>query len=253
MKTLWSGCSLVLGLLFPLSAIAQDGRWTLAAEDGTCEIAFVDEQVDDGILAIDRFGTCGPSIDQITGYSLNNDGASILFYSTFSGVELLGQVQRDDTGAFKGAFRKGGALLLEHRSGSNTIVDPVSEAALLEPEEGVQAPDSAPEAEAPAEETAARGPCLALAGNPDACAEDTDLGPPEAGEMLVLTRLNLRNIPGTEGSSVLGRVEAGSCVAVNLCLEDAQGRLWCGISSEAGEGFVLKQDEKTVYARNSCP
>lgn len=249
MKAYATGVFVVLGLFAPLMAQAQDGRWSIVAEDGTCEIAFVDELVDDGILAIDRFGNCGPSIDQITGYALNNDGAVILFYSTFTGVDLVGQVSRDDSGAFKGAFRKGGALMVEHRSGSRAITDPVKEAALLEPEEGM---NTAAAPEAPAETAAPRGPCIALAGAPETCADEADLGEPETGEMRVLTRLNLRNIPGTEGSTVLGRVEAGACVAVNLCLEDAQGRLWCGVSTDAGEGFVLKQDDKTVYARNSC-
>jgi hypothetical protein len=252
MKPFTIGSSLVFGLFAPLSALAEEGRWTLAAEDGTCEIAFINEQVDDGILAIDRFGTCGASIDQITGYALNNEGAVILFYSTFTGVDLIGQVMQDETGAFKGSFRKGGALLLEHRSGSRAISDPVTGAALLEADEGFSTEAEA-EADAPIAEAVSRGPCLALSGQPDSCADDADLGPPDTGEMLVVTRLNLRNIPGTDGSSVIGRVEAGTCVAVNICLEDTQGRLWCGISTASGEGFVLKQDDKTVYARNTCP
>lgn len=254
MRAFALGGSMVLGLFAPMMVFAQEGRWSIVAEDGTCEIAFVDELVDDGILAIDRFGSCGPSIDQITGYALNNDGAVILFYSTFTGVDLVGTVNRDESGAFKGTFRRGGALLVEHRSGSSAITDPVQEAALLEPEEGMAASEEETEslADAPDDTPVSRGPCLALSGRPDACADDNDLGPPEGGEMQVVTRLNLRNIPGTDGSTVIGRVEAGSCVAVNICLEDSQGRLWCGISTDAGEGFVLKQDDETVYARNAC-
>lgn len=235
-----------LGAFAP-AALAQDGRWTLLAEDGTCEISFVNEQVDDGILAVDRFGTCGPSIDQITGYALNEEGAVILFYSTFTGVDLVGTVTRDEGGVYKGTLRKGGALRLEHRSGAKAIADPVTGAALLEPDEDPEAAADAPLAEA-----VRRGPCLALSGQPDTCAEDEDLGPPEGGEMRVITRLNLRNIPGTEGSSVVGRVESGSCVVVNFCSEDGQGRLWCGVGTDVGEGFVLKQDDKTVYAKNTC-
>jgi len=246
--------SCVIAAMVPAPVLAQDARWSLFAEDGSCEISFVEELVDDGIMAIDRFGTCGPSIDQITGYALNNEGALLLFYSTFHGVELVGTVTRDSDSLFKGTLRKGGVLQLEHRSGTMGIPDPLGGSVAGEDSGTVESEnDPEAEADAPLVEAPPRGPCLALAGQETACAPDADLGPPEGGEMQMLTRLNLRNIPGTDGSSVIGRVEAGACVTVNLCMEDGQERLWCGVSTDAGEGFVLKQDDKTVYARNSCP
>ena len=245
MKRTVFGFAFVVGLVASNAAFAEGGRWNIFAEDGSCEISFVDELVDDGILAIDRFGTCGPSIDQITGYALNEEGAVVIFYSTLSGVELVGQVTREQGNEFKGTLRKGGTLRLEHRSGTTAIVDPIKGAALPEP-------DEVPTEDTSVAEAPSTGPCLAYAGQADTCAVDADLGPTESGEMQLLTRLNLRNIPGTDGSSVIGRIESGTCLQVNLCMEDSIGRLWCGVSSDAGEGFLLKQDDKTVYARNAC-
>jgi len=244
------GPAALLGLSLAIPAAAQDGRWSLIAESGGCEISFVEEMVDDGIFFVDRHSAdCGADIGRITGYSLNDEGTTIVFYSTLSGVETLGRVTRSAEGAlFEGALRQGGVLRLEHRSGSRQIADPAGD---------IVADDAAPDAPGAADsqpEPAIQptGPCLAYAGQPGNCADAADLGAPEAGELQVLTRMNLRDQGTTQGSTVIGRVEAGACLAVTFCSADERGRLWCGVQGGGVQGYVLKQDDETVYGRNAC-
>lgn len=241
----------LLSLALGGAAHAQDGTWSLIAESGGCDVKFVAEAVDDGIFFVDRGdGKCGEDIDLITGYALNEEGAVVVFYSTLAGVEQVGQVTRQEDGAFSGKARSGSALRLEHKSGSQAIADPVGGnraadegGAMSEPEADAESVADAP--------IAGAGACLVYAGG-TTCADQADIGPPESGALQVLSRMNMRDAGTTDGSTVVGRIEAGSCLQATLCSEDGQGRLWCGVQGDAGQGFILKQDGETVYARNSC-
>lgn len=256
----FSRCGLAgLVTLLGHPALAQDGRWSLIAESGGCEVSFVEEMVDDGIFFVDRHGAdCGPDIGRITGYALNDEGATVVLYSTLAGVEVLGRATLGENGVFAGALRKGGVLRLEHRSGSRVIADPAGEVALEMPADDPAADTEGETGLADGPDTQAEpavqptGPCIGYAGQGEACAEAADLGPPESGMLQVLTRMNLRDQGTTQGSSVIGRVEAGTCLTVTFCSEDEQGRLWCGVQGDGLQGYVLKQDAQTVYSRNSC-
>lgn len=239
-------------VLFPGVALAETGRWSLIAETGGCEVSFLPEAVDDGIFFVDRGeADCGPDVGRITGYALNDEGAVVVFYSTLSGVDLLGQVVRQEDGVFSGTLRGGAALRLEHRSGPRGITDPGT--GLLTGETPVTVEDD-PEADAdePLAGVAPQGDCLVYAGQDGVCVDQADLGPPDGGKLQVLTRMNLRDQGTTQGSSVVGRIEAGACLDAGFCSEDGEGRLWCGVQGAAGQGFILKQDAKTVFARNTC-
>lgn len=246
----------LLSLALGGAAHAQVGTWSLTAESGACDLSFVAEAVDDGIFFVDRGeGGCGDDIDLITGYALNEEGAVVVFYSTLEGVEQVGQVARQEDGSYTGKARSGAVLRLEHKSGSRDIADPV--AGNRADVEGGSTPDGAMTAPEPDTESAADAPlaqagdCLVYAGG-TTCADQTDIGPPQGGALQVLSRMNMRDAGTTDGSNVVGRIEAGSCLQATLCSEDGQGRLWCGVQGDAGTGFILKQDGETVYARNSC-
>lgn len=243
-------CLGVLGAA-AVPAAAETGRWSLIAESGGCEVAFLPEAVDDGIFFVDRGeAECGPDVGRITGYALNEDGAVVVFYSTLAGVDLVGQVARSEDGVFTGTLRGGGALRLEHRSGPRGITDPGT--GLLTGEEPVAVEDD-PEAAADAPVAAApTDDCLVYAGQDGGCVDQADLGPPDSGRLQVLTRMNLRDQGTTQGSTVVGRIAAGACLQAGFCSEDGEGRLWCGVTGDAGQGFILKQDATTVYARNDC-
>lgn len=244
-------CLALLALLPAQMATAATGVWSLIAESGGCDVSFLPEAVDDGIFFVDRGeAECGPDIGRVTGYALNDEGAVIVLYSTLSGVDLVGNLSRREDGVFAGTLRGGGALRLEHRSGPRGITDPAS--GLLTGETAVPLEhDDEADADAPLADAGDSGSCLTYSGS-GGCADQADLGPPEAGELQVLTRMNMRDQGSTQGSTVIGRAEAGSCLAVTFCSEDEQGRLWCGVSGAAGQGYILKQDSETVYARNSC-
>lgn len=253
-----------LALLAALPATlaqAETGVWSLIAESGGCEVSFLPEAVDDGIFFVDRGeADCGPDVGKITGYAINEEGAVVVLYSTLDGVDLVGNVTREQDGVFTGKLRSGGVLRLEHKSGPMGIADPMTglitgeEAAPVEPTDpGEPEADGAGEAEADAPLTAMpAGDCLAYAGREGSCADQADLGPPEGGQLQTLTRMNLRDQGTTSGSNVIGRAEAGVCLAITFCSEDEQGRLWCGVQSDSGQGYLLKQDGDTVYALNSC-
>lgn len=240
----------VLALLAALpagTALAETGRWSLATDSAGCTVSFTSEDVDDGIFFVDRGDAdCGAELNRITGYALNEEGAVIVLFSTLEGVEQIGQLHRQEDGDFSGQLRGGVAVRLSHAGGPRAITDPDAVAATADGADDDEALADAPLAAAPA-----TGPCLTYAGGTD-CAAPADLGPPDSGEILVLTRLNLRDQGTTQGSTVIGRVEAGACLPVTFCAEDEQGRLWCGVQAPAGPGHVLKQDAETVYARNSC-
>lgn len=245
-------CALVVMLLPASVAAAQSGRWSLIAESGGCEVSFLAEAVDDGIFFVDRGeADCGPDIGKITGYALNEEGAVVVFYSTLAGVDLLGQVTRQADGVFTGTLRSGAVLRLEHKSGPRGITDPGT--GLLTGEDGaVVDTDEEADADEPLAAAAPQGPCLAYAGRGSECAAQNDLGPPDSGKLQVLTRMNLRDQGTTQGSKVVGRVEAGACLTAGFCSEDGEGRLWCGVQGDAGQGYILKQDDKTVFALNDC-
>jgi hypothetical protein len=242
---------LALLALAPLPVAAETGRWSLIAESGGCDVSFLPEAVDDGIFFVDRGAAdCGPDLDRVTGYALNEDGAVVVLYSTLDGVDLVGQLTRADDGVFTGTLRGGGPLRLEHRSGPRGITDPGT--GLLTGEEPVTVDDD-PEADAD-EPLAAAAPtdCLVYAGQDGGCVDPADLGPPEGGQLQVLTRMNLRDQGTTDGSTVVARITPGTCLQAGFCSEDAEGRLWCGVTGDMGQGFILKQDGETVFARNAC-
>lgn len=251
--------SLLLGAAFAAPLHAQStGVWSLIAESGGCEVSFLNEAVDDGIFFVDRGeADCGPDVGKITGYAMNDEGATIVFYSTLNGVELVGQASRSEEGIYLGKLRSGAILRLEHLSGARGITDPSTglrmgeEVVITEPDGSPDGgPDAEEEADAPLQDQSA-GACLSYAGG-STCAAAEDLGPPDSGQLQPMSRMNIRDQGTTEGSSVIGRIEAGACVTAGLCSEDGEGRLWCGVQSEGLQGFILKQDAETVYARNSC-
>ena len=247
----------VLALLAALPATlarAETGVWSLIAESGGCEVSFIPEAVDDGIFFVDRGDAdCGPDVGKITGYALNEEGAVVVLYSTLDGVDLVGTVNRQADGVFTGKLRAGGALRLEHKSGPMGITDPMTGLATGEAINPTE-PDGEPEAEAdePLSEVVRQGDCLSYAGRAGECVDQADLGPPDGGKLQVLTRMNLRDQGTTSGSRVIGRAEAGACLTITFCSEDESGRLWCGVQTDTGTGYLLKQDDKTVYATNSC-
>ena len=231
-------------ILAALPAKAATGLWAMTADSGSCEVSFVPEQIDDGIFFVDRGeADCGADIGRVTGYSLNEDGAMIVLYSTLDGVELLGTVAKAEAGGFEGSFKSGVKVRLDHVSGPKEIANPIAGSAALE--------SSAVEGEEPAEEPAAALDCLKIAGS-ETCAEEADMGAPQGTEIKLFTRMNLRDQGTTSGSSVVGRAEAGQCMSVTFCSDDENGRLWCGVNGGGLSGYVLKQDDKTVYAANSC-
>lgn len=242
----------LLALLPASQGLAATGIWSMIAESGSCDVSFLPEAVDDGIFFVDRGeAECGPDIGRVTGYAMNEEGAVIVLYSTLAGVELMGNLTRREDGVYAGSLRGGGgALRLEHKSGPRGITDPSS--GLLTGEDVMPVENDDEEAaDAPLAGLTPTGPCLFYSGG-TSCADPADLGPPDDGQLQVITRMNLRDQGTTQGSSVIGRAEAGSCLQVTFCSEDEQGRLWCGVQGPAGQGYVLKQDDKSVYARNSC-
>ncbi|GGE20649.1 hypothetical protein SAMN05421774_10647 [Gemmobacter megaterium] len=242
----------LLALLPATLAQAETGVWSLIAESGGCDVSFLPEAVDDGIFFVDRGDAeCGADIGRITGYALNEEGAVVVLYSTLDGVDLVGNVTRQADGVFTGRLRGGGVLRLEHKSGPIGIADPMTGLMTGETAEPLDLEDEAA-ADAPLAGAAPQGDCLSYAGREGTCAEQSDLGPPEGGQLQVLTRMNLRDQGTTSGSAVIGRAEAGACLAITFCSEDEQGRLWCGVQSDTAQGYLLKQDSKTVYALNTC-
>lgn len=249
----------MLPCLFALSlisgpALAAGGTWELVAESGGCRVTLVPEMVDDGIFFVDRGeADCGPDIGRITGYALNDDGGEIVFYSTLEGVDLVGQMNRDAEGLYRGTLRNGMVVRMEHQSGPKGIADPRTglttgediAPAFSESEDET----TPPSAEIP-EETAPPGNCRTYTGG-RSCVEEEDLDAPALGQLQTLTRMNLRDTPNAAGARV-GQAEAGTCFTVSLCDSDAEGRLWCSVSTETLSGWVLKQDATTVYSRNSC-
>lgn len=244
-------CLAALALVTTTPMALAEGRWSLLAESGGCEVSFLPEEVDDGIFFVDRGDAdCGSDIGRITGYALNEEGAVVVFYSTLAGVEHVGQVRKQDDGTFTGTLRSGPVLRLEHKSGPRGITDPASGLRMGEDAVPVDQDDEA-DADAPLAQGAAQGDCLTYAGT-TTCVDQDDLGPPEGGSLQVLTRMNMRDQGTTQGSTVVGRAEAGACLAATFCNEDEQGRLWCGVQGDGGQGYILKQDAETVYARNTC-
>ena len=246
---------LALPLAAGAAAAQSPGVWSLIAESGGCKVSFLNEAVDDGIFFVDRGDAdCGPDVGRITGYALNDDGATIVFYSTLDAVELVGQASRTEDGIYLGKIRSGQILRLEHLSGPRGITDPATGLRMGE-EVMITEADPDESAEPPPldqpEEPGTTVGCLFYAGGTN-CAEPEDIGPPAGGQLQTLSRMNMRDQGTTEGSTVVGRIEAGSCLAATLCAEDADGRLWCGVDSDGLQGFVLKQDADTVYAKNSC-
>ncbi|RRH77903.1 SH3 domain-containing protein [Falsigemmobacter faecalis] len=241
--------------LMSAPALAAGGTWELLAETGGCTVTLVPEMIDDGIFFVDRGeADCGPDIGRITGYALNDEGGEIVFYSTLEGVDLVGQMAREAEGLYRGTLRNGVALRMEHTSGPKGIADPrtgLTTGEDLAPAFAESGDETTPPSAEMPEETAPPGNCRTYAGG-RSCAAEEDIDAPPGGQLQTLTRMNLRDIAGTSGSGVVGQAEAGTCFDVSLCDSDAEGRLWCSVSTAALSGWILKQDAGTVYSRNSC-
>ncbi|MFN3938306.1 MAG: SH3 domain-containing protein [Gemmobacter sp.] len=234
----------LLALALGLSPAIAVAEWRLEGNGASCRIAFDDEAVDDGIFFVEkRDADCGP-FARITGYAVGEGGEAVVFWSTLDTVEQVGRAVREAEGRYSGNLRSGGNFILVHLSGPTEIPDPAGDLV----EEG--APPAEPAAEpAPQGGTASVSSCLRFAGNRPGCAEDDNMGPPEA-ELQVLSRMNLRALASTT-AQIVTRLEPGQCLPVIGC-EEVEGRLWCQVETAGQAGWMLKQDAETVYALNRC-
>lgn len=222
----------IAGLLcLALSApVAASDLWSVTSPKGSCHISFDQDPVAEGIFAVTQHDSaCPENLKAISGYSMNNGDGTIILYSTASGLEQVARADKEQPGIYVGMTLDGESLQIVH----SDVAEPQPE---LKPE--------------PA---AGKAGCLPYAGG--GCAQPNDIGAPDVAagvtSIHMVTRMNIRAMPGTEGA-VLGRVEAGQCLEIVGCVEQNGTTVWCEVEMKTYRGWVLKQDDRKVYARNAC-
>lgn len=210
--------------------VAASDLWSVTSSKGSCHISFDQDPVAEGIFAVTQHDfACPENLKTISGYSMNNGDGTIIFYSTASGLEQIARADKEEPGVYVGMTLDGETLQVVH----SDVAEPQPE---LKPE--------------PA---AGRAGCLPYAGG--GCAQPNDIGAPDVAAGItsihMVTRMNVRAMPGTEGA-VLGRVEVGQCVDIVGCVEQNGTTVWCEVKMKTYRGWVLKQDDRKVYARNAC-
>jgi len=85
------------------------------------------------------------------------------------------------------------------------------------------------------------------------CAQAQDVGDPTSGALQPVANMNVRFL-GARTSSVVGQLPRGRCVATQRCSSSIlSGEIWCQIKlTDIKTGWVLKEDKKSVYAKNGC-
>ena len=86
----------------PVHAV-EPGPWALESAEGTCHIEFQNEPYAEGIWTIlQHDSVCPAALMALSAYSENNDGQSIMLYTTANGLEMTGRVDREDDRLYVG-------------------------------------------------------------------------------------------------------------------------------------------------------
>lgn len=233
----------IAGLVLAPAAMAREWDvWALEAYDDICQISFDgDTQMADGIARLVRHSEeCRGGGNSIDGYSLNNDGNTILVYTVAGGLQVLGRFDREGDGSYVGMMDDGVPARLWFMG----RMDMQSAAAPRQP--------GKPAAAAKGQQART---CTAYVDS-GRCAETWDLGAPEfvggRSSITTLARMDVRFL-NNPTSRVIDSVEQGQCIDTTACREAPfKGGLWCEVRVGNFSGWVLKQDDQFVYARNGC-
>lgn len=220
--------------LLTLGAAQADPIWGLEAFGDVCPVTFERQQLPGGGMQRIRHQSrsCRGGLGNIIGWTAEGDGSTYLFYDRAG--QILGRVDAIGGGAYAGVFGDGDTLEMRYIGDSRP--------------QGHGQVQTAPQGSGAGE--AMR--CRVYAGTRQ-CAEAYDIGEPDASQLMPVVRLNLR-FSSNLTSQIVGKVDRGACYQVYRCREEpfADERMWCEVQLEGQTGWILKQDETSVYARNIC-
>ncbi|MBO3758429.1 hypothetical protein [Ciceribacter sp. L1K22] len=223
-----------VALLLSVEAGAAEDIWSMTTPEGTCRISFQDDPVADGIQSILQHDyACPEMLRNVSGYSMNNGDGTIILYTTFTGLEMVGRADKEKDGLYVGMIGDGTELTISFG----------------------ETPDLPTKPQKPQKPKKPSGSSACLRYPDGGCAQPNDVGSPDVAlginSIQALTRLNIRGLPGMDGA-VIGRLEKDQCVTVLGCVEKGGNVIWCEVDLPTFHGWTLKQDAGKVYSRNGC-
>lgn len=207
--------------------------WGLEAFNDVCPVSFSTQPTAGGLMQIRHHSQgCRGGLDNITDWSEEGDGGTFYFYDRAG--QLMGRVDGMDGGTYSGVFGDGTPLEMRFIGHESTS-------------------DGGAQYNAPSGSGAGEAQGCRVYHGTRRCAEPYDIGAPDGAQIMPLARMNVRFSSGLT-SQVVATVDRGSCLEVSRCRDEpfADERFWCEVQLEGRSGWVLKQDEATVYTRNIC-
>lgn len=89
-------------LTAPITAAAEE-IWAMTTSEGTCRISFHEDPVADGVFAtLQHDDACPETLKAVSGYSMSNGDNTIMLYTTYSGLEMVGRADKEEPGLYVG-------------------------------------------------------------------------------------------------------------------------------------------------------
>ena len=218
------------------------GLWLLEAAGLRCEIALTEQSAGYERWNMRTGKNCDPEMKGLNTWRFGNSGDQIVFQADGDDVAYANWRSND--------FWEGGVIdenfRLTMRKLNRRRLNPVGGSG------GGYREPTARQTNRQARRNAQVAGCKAYYGT-NRCAQAEDLGEPTTGSVEAVVNMNVRFL-NSPTSSVVGQLPRNRCVPVKRCWESLLDKqIWCDVDLGRGKsGWVLKEDEKSVYLRDGC-
>ncbi|MCJ7994938.1 hypothetical protein J5N58_13785 [Rhizobium cremeum] len=94
---------MIATLVLLAAPAAAEEIWAMTTSEGTCRISFHEDPVADGVFAtLQHDDVCPETLKAVSGYSMSNGDNTIMLYTTYSGLEMVGRADKEEPGLYVG-------------------------------------------------------------------------------------------------------------------------------------------------------
>ena len=233
-------CTVFLCIATSTLSNAKDNEyWNLSAFGESCEMAFTNNKIGGGRLAMKIGPICTQNLSAITGWADNESGEG---FSLFAGNTPVAALFWRSNQLWEGNVR------LDFDGNPSDAPIRMDLIGILKDEGASQRSNSVRRNS----EIASNSNCKKYFDN-KRCAQTEDIGKIKSGALETLARMNVRFIPDRK-SNLVTTIQPRSCSPVSNCTENFFSKeIWCKVKIDNFKsGWILKEDANFVYSRDGC-